>query len=82
MAGAGDDVMPLEELLALLAASQEKLAGALARLTESDLEREVLLGGRASPLRNRIFFLYFHETYHTGQTELLRQLTGVEDKVI
>ena len=34
------------------------------------------------PLSERIFFLYFHETYHVGQTELLRQLTGVDDKVI
>ena len=46
------------------------------------LDREVLLRNRASPLRNRIFFLYFHDTYHVGQTELLRQLAGVGDKVI
>ena len=54
----------------------------MAALTEDDLNREVLLGNRASPLRNRIFFLYFHDTYHVGQTELLRQLAGVGDKVI
>jgi hypothetical protein len=29
-----------------------------------------------------IAFMYFHETYHTGQTELLRQLAGTDDKVI
>ena len=29
-----------------------------------------------------LHFLLWHETYHTGQTELLRQLTGVNDKVI
>jgi hypothetical protein len=30
----------------------------------------------------RLFGLYFHQTYHIGQTELLRQLAGVNDKVI
>jgi hypothetical protein len=29
-----------------------------------------------------VFFLYFHETYHVGQTELLRQLAGKNDQVI
>jgi uncharacterized damage-inducible protein DinB len=29
-----------------------------------------------------LFFRYFHETYHVGQTELLRQLAGRNDKVI
>ena len=80
--GHAEDVLPLEKLLALLTTSQEKLAAAMAGLTEADLEREVLYGTRSAPLRNRIFFLYFHDTYHVGQTELLRQLTGVDDKVI
>jgi len=30
----------------------------------------------------RIFFLYFHETYHVGQTELFRQLAGKDEKLI
>jgi hypothetical protein len=29
-----------------------------------------------------VFFQYFHETYHVGQTELLRQLAGKNDQVI
>ena len=29
-----------------------------------------------------VFFLYFHDTYHTGQLEALRQLAGKDDKVI
>ncbi len=33
-------------------------------------------------LGERVLELYFHETYHTGQTEILRQLAGVDDKVI
>lgn len=33
-------------------------------------------------LGERVLGLYFHETYHTGQTEILRQLAGVDDRVI
>jgi len=33
-------------------------------------------------LADRIGFLYFHDTYHTGQTDLLRQISGANDKVI
>jgi uncharacterized damage-inducible protein DinB len=77
-----DDVLPFDELLALLAASQDKLGRGMAALTEADLQREVMLGTRAAPLGARLFFLYFHDTYHTGQTEILRQLAGVDDKVI
>ena len=29
-----------------------------------------------------LFFGYFHESYHVGQTELLRQLAGKNDKMI
>jgi uncharacterized damage-inducible protein DinB len=80
--GQAEDVLPLDELLSLLAVSQEKMAAAMAGLAEDGLDREVMLGTRAAPLKNRLFFLYFHDTYHTGQTEMLRQLTGVDDKVI
>ena len=30
----------------------------------------------------RISFLHWHETYHTGQLEILRQLSGVNDAII
>jgi len=29
-----------------------------------------------------LFFLYFHDSYHVGQTEILRQATGTDDKII
>jgi uncharacterized damage-inducible protein DinB len=80
--GDGPGVLPLEELLVILTRSQEALTAALARTTEEDLAKEIQRGQRTMLLSERIFFLYFHETYHVGQTELLRQLTGVDDKVI
>jgi|GEM_PF-5021639 len=30
----------------------------------------------------QLSFLSWHETYHTGQTEYLRQLAGKDDQVI
>ena len=74
--------LPLDALLRLLAASQEALAAALGRATPEDLARELKLGQRTTTVGARVFFLYFHETYHVGQTELLRQLAGAHNKVI
>ena len=74
--------LPLDELLRLLAASQEALAAALSRATPEDLARELKVGERTTTVGARVFFLYFHETYHVGQTELLHQLAGATDKVI
>jgi hypothetical protein len=72
------DALPLEQILADLKISQERLSAALAELTAEDLERVV----DDRTLAQRLTFAYWHEAYHAGQTELLRQLTGVDDKVI
>lgn len=79
---AGDQVLPLEELLAHLDLAQARLAEALASQGEAGLAREITVGERTSTLGQRVFFLYFHESYHVGQTELLRQLAGKNDKII
>lgn len=78
----GDDLIPLERLLALLASSQETIAGALGQMTAKDLADEVESFMGKTTLGQLLFFLYFHETYHIGQTELLRQLAGTDDQVI
>jgi uncharacterized damage-inducible protein DinB len=72
------DALPLEQILADLEVSQDRLDAALVGLTAEDLERPV--GDRT--LAQRLTFAYWHEAYHAGQTELLRQLTGIDDKVI
>lgn len=79
---AGEGVLPLAELLARLDRSQELLAAALERADEETLAREIVAGERKTTVARSMFFLYFHETYHVGQTELLRQLAGKNDKVI
>jgi uncharacterized damage-inducible protein DinB len=78
----GEDVIPLERLLSLLQHSQERIAIAIPQLTADDLARKVRDHRGEITLANRLFFLYYHETYHTGQTELLRQLAGTDDKII
>lgn len=76
-------VLPLEGLLARLDQTQERLAAMLSQMSDADLARELTLSNnRKMTLGQRLFFLYFHETYHVGQTELLRQLAGKNDKLI
>jgi uncharacterized damage-inducible protein DinB len=78
----GEDVIKLERLLSMLQQSEERIAGALPRLTPQDLAKMVKDHRGEITLGNRLFFLYYHETYHVGQTELLRQLAGKNDKII
>jgi len=80
--GDADDLIPLEELLQLLQVSQDRLAPALEALTEEQLAAEVDTFMGSKPLGYFLFFLYFHDTYHTGTTEQLRQLAGKNDQVI
>jgi uncharacterized damage-inducible protein DinB len=46
------------------------------------MAREITVRERKTTVGQRVFFLYFHESYHVGQTELLRQLAGKNDKII
>jgi uncharacterized damage-inducible protein DinB len=75
--------LPLEEILAWLDRAQERIASALARMDDAAWAREITTSNnRKATVAQRVFFLYFHETYHVGQTELFRQLAGKDDKII
>lgn len=80
--GEADDVIPLERLLEILTLGQERINAGFARLTDLDLNREIRVGERQVQLGTRLHGFYFHDTYHTGQTDLLRQIAGANDKVI
>jgi len=74
----GDDALMLDKILHDLDCSQERLMAALMRVTPHELDTlhdDETVG-------HQLAFLHFHEAYHTGQTELLRQLAGKNDKVI
>lgn len=82
VSGEGEGLLKLEELVAAIERSQGPLSEFLLGASPEDLAREVTSGGRTSTLASRLFFLYFHETYHTGQAELLRHVAGKHDKLI
>lgn len=77
----GDEpgVVEFAALLDHLDETQRRLAEALA---SADLSGLVTVGDRQTTRWKRIHFLSFHDTYHTGQTELLRQVAGTDDKII
>ncbi len=78
----GPGVLPLDELLAGIGASQERLGGLLGAMTDETFAAEEEIDGRMLSVAKRVLFDYFHDTYHTGQTELLRQVAGTNDKII
>jgi hypothetical protein len=76
-------LLELGELLDLLDALQARIASRLAELSPEDLGKPLaFLGERVQPLADWLFFFYFHDCYHTGQTEILRQASGMDDKII
>ncbi len=76
------DVIRLEKLKTLLTQSTEDLQVAIEQLTDDELEKEIKPGESSTTLGQRLEFFGWHETYHIGQTEYLRQLAGTDDKVI
>lgn len=70
----GDDILKLEQILALLEQSQQIIDAALANITPAELDREVQTYMGPKPLKYYLNLYYRHETYHVGQTEILREL--------
>lgn len=79
----GEGVLSLEQLLIMLDLTQEIINTRMPDLTDEDLSRLVTVyGDRAQPVADWLFFFFFHDSYHTGQTEILRQAAGKDDKII
>jgi uncharacterized damage-inducible protein DinB len=75
------EAVPLETLLAAIADSQERIVAALNAVSEADLA-VIYNEKRQTTVGDWIEFQHWHETYHVGQLEILRQLAGVDDKII
>lgn len=75
-------IIPLERLLEIIHRGQGQISEALNRLTHEELALVIEGEGEETTLGDRLFGLYFHDTYHTGQTDLLRQISGKNDQVI
>ncbi len=77
-----EQALPFEKLLRDLDESQQQITDALGRLPPESLAEAVDTGRGEAPLGKTVAGLHWHETYHTGQLELLRQLAGKNDAVI
>lgn len=79
----GPGVLPFAELLGLLDASEDALEEALDGASEEFMAEEIAAGDERTASRAaQVMFTFFHDTYHVGQTDLLRQMAGMNDKVI
>ena len=78
--GDGPGVLPLDRLLGLMVEGEKRITAALAATPEERFAETVTEDGR--PLAYRLHFAYFHDTYHTGHTELLRRVAGFTDHLI
>lgn len=74
-----DDAFSWDKLMEGLKQTQDCLIGALNRATPDLMDTKV---GEDETLGELLLFLAWHEGYHTGQTEYLRQLAGKNDAVI
>lgn len=77
-----EDGLPFDRMLKDLALTQERIETGLNAIPLELLEEVVETNGRTDRAGGQIAFIHWHETYHTGQLELLRQLAGKDDKVI
>jgi uncharacterized damage-inducible protein DinB len=78
----GEQALPLGRLLEDLDRSQERIAAALTGTTPEELATVVPFRGSQRPLGQALASQHWHETYHTGQLELLRQLAGTDDAIV
>lgn len=74
--------LPFDKLLAKFELSQKRIVTGLRKITEERLAEIDEVGTLKEEVGALISFIHWHETYHTGQFELLRQLAGKNDKVI
>jgi hypothetical protein len=79
ISGPAEDILSLAQLLSLLDQSQERIAARLQNISEEKLDAVIVNEDTRGEILAR---LLWHETYHIGQLEPLRQLAGKNDKVI
>ena len=77
----GETAVPLERLLEALEETQERLLAVLGEIGEERFG-ERLSEENERTVGQRVEFSQWHETYHVGQLEILRQLAGTDDSII
>ena len=71
-------IVDFARLRQLLDEQQQHLAGAFANSAADAMSRQV----GDETLGERMRVLYFHDAYHTGQIDILRQVAGKNDAII
>jgi uncharacterized damage-inducible protein DinB len=71
--------LSMEHLLQDHQLTGDKIIARLETITDAELDEKI---SDDTTLGKSLSFSVWHEAYHTGQFEYLRQLTGVNDKVI
>ena len=77
-----EEALPFEKLLGGLEKSHQAISEALAETSQETMATTIQTGGGETTVGEWVVFLHWHETYHVGQLELLRQLAGKNDAVI
>jgi uncharacterized damage-inducible protein DinB len=77
----GETAVSLERLLDVLEKSQKKIIAILDGVTVESLNAKAEEGNNRT-VGEMLEFLQWHETYHVGQLEILRQLAGKNDAII
>lgn len=80
--GEEDGVFPLNILVETYSQLTEKITERLGEMTVADFEEEIDFWQSKTRRGYVAFFYFFHNTYHLGQLEQLRNLAGKTDKVI
>jgi len=73
--------IPLPDLLRTFNDQHDRLVDHFQQASPESLA-EIAFPERGTSVGEWVAFLHWHETYHVGQLELLRQLSGVDDAVI
>lgn len=76
-----DTAVSFERLIADFNQQHELIVTSLSNANNEKLA-EVVNEKQGFTFGDRLSFLHWHETYHTGQLELLRQLAGTDDAII
>jgi len=69
----------LIDMLKRLDLASNQIMVNLANLTPAEMEREIEIWRGKVSLIEALFFMQWHASYHTGQLEQLRELTGKKD---
>lgn len=77
-----EDGLPFHKLMECFDESQQKIIEGLRSITEARLAEMGVADKMEDQVGALIAYIHWHETYHTGQFELLRQLAGRNDKII